>query len=146
MDNVAPLAGSVDRNFNLMAAQREKFESLPSRGAWIEMSTAQSSAKPIIVAPLAGSVDRNEVWASMAGTGEVAPLAGSVDRNILSPSSSSAAIWSLPSRGAWIEISLWEGHDNNVKSLPSRGAWIEMVWDWLFSACALRRSPRGERG
>ena len=37
---VAPLAGSVDRNheaYNIMTSQRE---SLPSRGAWIEIHTS----------------------------------------------------------------------------------------------------------
>ena len=34
--------------------------------------------------------------------------------------------WSLPSRGAWIEIAL-QGKTNDIlASLPSRGAWIEI--------------------
>ena len=76
---------------------------------------------------------------------------------------------SLPSRGAWIEITI----DNNVwaptavaplagsvdrngnvdrirraeqGSLPSRGAWIEMLQDLYELKGGTRRSPRGERG
>ena len=33
---------------------------------------------------------------------------------------------SPPSRGAWIEISLWIGVSLNGSSPPSRGAWIEI--------------------
>ena len=37
--------------------------------------------------------------------------------------------WSLPSRGAWIEIVVLLLLVREVKSLPSRGAWIE-IHDW----------------
>ena len=60
------------------------FESLPSRGAWIEMSCNRSGETRTRVAPLAGSVDRNRaVCGNQVGAGQVAPLAGSVDRNEL---------------------------------------------------------------
>ena len=35
---VAPLAGSVDRNEDIPAAAKHEMKSLPSRGAWIEMT------------------------------------------------------------------------------------------------------------
>ena len=35
--------------------------------------------------------------------------------------------WSLPSRGAWIEILLRSLGYAWIRSLPSRGAWIEML-------------------
>ena len=57
--------------------------SLPSRGAWIEMSTSMA-------------------W-SLKGT-RVAPLTGSVDRNQMGPVLRVGVDASLPSRGAWIEI------------------------------------------
>ena len=38
---VAPLAGSVDRNTNMIVYLWEKEKSLPSRGAWIEMTTSR---------------------------------------------------------------------------------------------------------
>ena len=57
-------------------------KSLPSRGAWIEISLSTKRSARIRVAPLAGSVDRN--WCV-----EVA-----VEKNAES----------LPARGAWIEI------------------------------------------
>ena len=34
---VAPLAGSVDRNFQRLPLLASAYPSLPSRGAWIEM-------------------------------------------------------------------------------------------------------------
>ena len=34
--------------------------------------------------------------------------------------------WSLPSRGAWIEIASAGGIFTPFSSLPSRGAWIEI--------------------
>ena len=58
---VAPLAGSVDRNICCLENKDQVHESLPSRGAWIEIRTAGQSTAPSIVAPLAGSVDRNYV-------------------------------------------------------------------------------------
>ena len=58
----------------------------------------------------------------------VAPLTGSVDRNItLTYDEDHLPIMSLPSRGAWIEISLWpKKRRKPTASLPSRGAWIEI--------------------
>ena len=41
----------------------------------------------------------------MVGGLSVAPLAGSVDRNLANWASSAGQALSLPSRGAWIEIS-----------------------------------------
>ena len=61
IEYVAPLAGSVDRNFE-------------GRGI-----TGKS-----LVAPLAGSVDRNGVQRQTPASAGVAPLAGSVDRNGIS--------------------------------------------------------------
>ena len=55
--------------------------------------------------------------------------------------------WSLPPRGAWIEMSIQSDHPGaEIKSLPPRGAWIE-ICPWRYpSANSRRRSPRGERG
>ena len=125
---VAPLAGSVDRNFAEAEEKTEAVKSLPSRGAWIEISmwtATPSSLKPSLpsrgawiemrrglfafaaacVAPLAGSVDRNYFQpGGAAAPGWVAPLAGSVDRNYGSNARFYYQRRSLPSRGAWIEI------------------------------------------
>ena len=77
--------------------------------------------------------------------------------------------WSLPSRGAWIEIatastapSFLRGRsphgERGLKffcisqaaeiplSLPSRGAWIEIYIRLLFMKFSRGRSPHGERG
>ena len=79
--------------------------SLPSRGAWIEMSTSWTLLPLTMVAPLAGSVDRNHKGAvPRLHPGPGAPLAGSVDRNCAICQLSSMVTTSLPSRGAWIEI------------------------------------------
>ena len=57
--DVAPLAGSVDRNRTLAEEQEIMAWSLPSRGAWIEIRYARRRGEVGCVAPLAGSVDRN---------------------------------------------------------------------------------------
>ena len=103
-DVVAPLAGSVDRNYADVSNAPKTLASLPSRGAWIEISQTSTLTRPGHVAPLAGSVDRNvgaegelhlgqeslpsrgawiEMWplARLLPITRVAPLAGSVDRN-----------------------------------------------------------------
>ena len=82
---------------------------------------------------------------------------------------SMTATWSLPSRGAWIEmISDYTRYDleyvaplagsvdrnaermeKQVKpwmSLPSRGAWIEINCGFKALYSNICRSPRGERG
>ena len=56
---VAPLAGSVDRNMRGGRPCAVLHESLPSRGAWIEIRPAFAWLAGARVAPLAGSVDRN---------------------------------------------------------------------------------------
>ena len=59
VSRVAPLAGSVDRNLYPSAAATSLAQSLPSRGAWIEIGEALVIPMLREVAPLAGSVDRN---------------------------------------------------------------------------------------
>src|SRR5699024_4838805 len=79
---VAPLAGSVDRN-RKFAVGHVCRASLPSRGAWIEITMDCTSTLLPTVAPLAGSVDRNlQYMAARYEQWAVAPLAGSVDRNL----------------------------------------------------------------
>ncbi len=62
-------------------------------------------------------------------------------------SAADAELWSLPSRGAWIETEcrLTEA-ENQVMSLPSRGAWIETGSYAPVMVISSRRSPHGERG
>ena len=57
-----------------------------------------------LVAPLAGSVDRNAFRRVREMLHWVAPLAGSVDRNEFFFFGGAGRWVSLPSRGAWIEI------------------------------------------
>ena len=42
---------------------------------------------------------------------------------------------SLPSRGAWIEINIVSGLIVDFASLPSRGAWIEIAAKTLIGNC-----------
>ena len=76
----------MDRNLRLggVVIHATPNQSLPSRGAWIEMTMVMPVAPAYQVAPLAGSVDRNNVFAEAL----------------------IAVPRSLPSRGAWIEIPL----------------------------------------
>ena len=53
---------------------------------------------------------------------------------------------SLPTRGAWIEIPSGGWSIGTIASLPTRGAWIEIAVHGAEVAVALRRSPHGERG
>ena len=53
---------------------------------------------------------------------------------------------SLPSRGAWIEISPAPLCCRTGRSLPSRGAWIEIKLDEVEINLTGSRSPHGERG
>ena len=114
--------------------------SLPSRGAWIEITKSRLISQTQAVAPLAGSVDRNLLlWiAKKASLPSVAPLAGSVDRNDKEKQRFLEVTPSLPSRGAWIEMGRCHACGVRNESLPSRGAWIEICssrrprWmDWV---------------
>ena len=53
---------------------------------------------------------------------------------------------SLPARGAWIEIGLIHLIVTSILSLPARGAWIEIHIVGYLPAERKRRSPHGERG
>ena len=120
---VAPLAGSVDRNIR-GECQISMLLVAPLAGS---VDRNHFPALPVIevtVAPLAGSVDRNLHFSRPDKGPLVAPLAGSVDRN---------TAFALPASGLG-------------ESLPSRGAWIEISARRSFSSRTHCRSPRGERG
>ena len=55
-------------------------------------------------------------------------------------------LWSLPARGAWIEIADNPDRGGEEWSLPARGAWIE-IWNGpQVMEGQNSRSPQGERG
>ena len=54
--------------------------------------------------------------------------------------------WSLPVRGAWIEIISFASGRGALRSLPVRGAWIEIAYLSRSALMSLSRSPCGERG
>ena len=84
--------------------------------------------------------------AASVALSDVAPLAGSVDRNDHLAKDCLVLLWSLPSRGAWIEIYVMDALGNQQESLPSRGAWIEILNSVSTPPVSCCRSPRGERG
>ena len=53
--------------------------SLPSQGAWMEMSSLASRAAAVRVAPFTGSVDGNNSCGMFCLLEDVAPFTGSVD-------------------------------------------------------------------
>ena len=123
--------------------------SLPSRGAWIEMTIGSALSSGLGVAPLAGSVDRNIERVDYEMHKVVAPLAGSVDRNHhrqqrlgahrVAPLAGSVDRNSVPGRNGVLHYvaPLAGSVDRNTafalpasglgESLPSRGAWIEIL-------------------
>ena len=105
MREVAPLAGSVDRNNNVSLKSRLHVDVAPLAGS-VDRNQymAKEKTEAECVAPLAGSVDRNKKLCRVSVTSDVAPLAGSVDRNNKDEGTISLLEESLPSRGAWIEI------------------------------------------
>ena len=146
IEAVAPLAGSVDRNICCLENKDQVHESLPSRGAWIEIRRLPSLHQDLVVAPLAGSVDRNGDIVDDAYWGSVAPLAGSVDRNACSDGSDVVFVASLPSRGAWIEIMLDLGPQWLDRVAPLAGSVDRNANAGNIEKLVGSRSPRGERG
>ena len=57
---VAPLAGSVDRNYFLPGGRPPQAGSLPSRGAWIEIISCQGGGRPRL-----GSLPSRGAWIEM---------------------------------------------------------------------------------
>ena len=55
-------------------------------------------------------------------------------------------VLSLPTRGAWIEISPSQKLKDFIGSLPTRGAWIEIIEGNNHCEKYKSRSPHGERG
>ncbi len=102
-------------------------QSLPPRGAWIEILIFPSFRLLPYVAPPTGSVDRNLLHSVEINTLKaVAPPTGSVDRNCPMIKCIVVIAWSLPPRGAWIEIINQNTFSFPSLSLPPRGAWIEI--------------------
>ena len=56
------------------------------------------------------------------------------------------AVWSHPSRGAWIEIYDLLRNLATLESHPSRGAWIEITFPHARRNAWHRRTPHGVRG
>ena len=78
---VAPLAGSVDRNWLNAFVSSWATWVAPLAGSVDRNEQGAEEVHPVPVAPLAGSVDRNKMRRARLVEVFVAPLAGSVDRN-----------------------------------------------------------------
>ena len=79
---VAPLAGSVDRNFKRCTESDTTDKVAPLAGSVDRNAVSRPPPPAAFVAPLAGSVDRNHpLIPHRPAKRSVAPLAGSVDRN-----------------------------------------------------------------
>ena len=98
---VAPLAGSVDRNEAIVLSWHQKAWVAPLAGS-VDRNLGQlvrRRGRTLQVAPLAGSVDRNVDFTSNEIQPGVAPLAGSVDRNEAQPYELNTGEWSRSPRG-----------------------------------------------
>ena len=103
----------------------KKMESLPPRGAWIEISRSQGLGHPRL---------------SRSPHGE---------RGLKFHALEYTMDWeeSLPPRGAWIEIAkIRLTVSASGGSLPPRGAWIEIQRSVAGERSKQSRSPHGERG
>ncbi len=136
----------MDRNKIDSIISHGQIESLPARGAWIEIHF-DTVSKP------------SDCCRSPQGE------RGS---KFLTPPKKPLLSMSLPARGAWIEINASTRLVSRVSSLPARGAWIEIVGYRKPPACcsvaprkgsvdrnwnvtchstpSCCRSPQGERG
>ena len=109
-----------------MGGERNRLESPPSRGAWIEISSFPPFVLlPVRRPPRGGRGLKFGVIVNDGGIARTSP----------------------PSRGAWIEISTYSQNMAFVASPPSRGAWIEIhkAVTIAVSHCP-GRPPRGGRG
>ena len=80
-------------------------ESLPIRGAWIEIGGRRALLLRVSSLPIRGA------WIEISTPEEQLKT----------------GMWSLPIRGAWIEIILPLIITLGAQSLPIRGAWIEII-------------------
>ena len=98
--------------------------SLPTRGAWIEMTGPLTNCFRICA-----SLPTRGAWIEIANS-----TTGTTHHT------------SLPTRGAWIEIPPPPASPPITSSLPTRGAWIEIAGHGPGGHDGGGRSPHGERG
>ena len=124
-------------------------QSLPIRGAWIEIKTATSKQSKTKSLPIRGAWieisppnHANTAAAGRSPSGErglkyIVGVANAAHGDGRSPSGERGLKYprtverqhlagSLPIRGAWIEINLIALWCSGLSSLPIRGAWIEI--------------------
>ncbi len=117
--------GERGLKYDLPSACPPSRQSLPARGAWIEIDSVDSTAW------VTGSLPARGAWIEI-----ISPLRKRCNIYCRSPHGE---------RGLKFDDALTT-HDV-VSSLPARGAWIEMTRTLVISALLVRRrSPHGERG
>ena len=121
-------------------------KSLPSRGAWIEITKVQCPASTQASLPSRGAWIEIKSYYHNRAFYPVAPLAGSVDRNAVFQLDAAGPGESLPSRGAWIEISSYSPFKISVTVAPLAGSVDRNPLDRRRNYQFGCRSPRGERG
>ena len=107
-----------------------KKQSLPVRGAWIEIAVPANGQLHAESLPVRGAWIEiisichppNHAASGRSPCGERGLKSISVATDV------SRSAMSLPVRGAWIEIALSVSARCTHVSLPVRGAWIEIIW------------------
>ena len=121
-------------------------QSLPVRGAWIEIIHNARYITHFKSLPVRGA------WIEIAGRRPLLDLeprrspCGERGLKYAIEARSRSGYASLPVRGAWIEISGLCPTAGATPSLPVRGAWIEIQLPTVMLVTASSRSPCGERG
>ena len=123
-------------------------ESLPVRGAWIEMiSRLLGCANDTCRSPCG---ERGLKCHKLQNALALSCRSPCGERGLKSLSDVAVFVHilgSLPVRGAWIEIMLADTTFQRCDaSLPVRGAWIEIGMQSGLPCCCCGRSPCGERG
>ena len=110
-------------------------ESLPTRGAWIEIKLTMPTRRMLWSLPTRGAWI--EITPSSLRRSSPRSRSPHGERGLKYDKREFDSLeeWSLPTRGAWIEIMPCTSSIPVLQSLPTRGAWIEMKTRW-------RRLPR----
>ena len=123
-----------------------KRRSLPTRGAWIEITGAESGRTVIASLPTRGAWIEISTQCRREESRHSRSPHGERGLKFVVPVNHRRFLASLPTRGAWIEISMSKRSRGLSPSLPTRGAWIEILYHIGAYNVDTGRSPHGERG
>ena len=138
--------GERGLKFRACAGEKSQNESLPVRGAWVEIFRGGACASPSVSLPVRGAWV--EIAGGSGGSGGDWRRSPCGERGLKSVvcRSFSCPFRSLPVRGAWVEIATGSRQAGRFASLPVRGAWVEMAFRDVRESGRRGRSPCGERG